>query len=122
LASLNNQEIIGNLGNDPEMRTTYGGKPMTVFNVATNYVQTSQDGERKQATEWFTVVAYNKLAEQCNQFLAKGKSVYAQGRLHLKQWQDDSGNFHARNEIVASRVIFLDKPVREHDTENDNDY
>ncbi|MBE9482976.1 MAG: single-stranded DNA-binding protein, partial [Chloroflexi bacterium] len=69
MASLNKVMIIGNLGSEPEMRFTPNGNPVTSFRVATNRVYTTAEGERKQETEWFTVVAWNKLAEQCNQFL-----------------------------------------------------
>ena len=69
MSSLNKVMIIGNVGSDPEMRFTPNGNPVTSFRVATNRVYTTPDGERRQETEWFTVVAWNKLAEQCNQYL-----------------------------------------------------
>ena len=64
MSSLNKVMIIGNVGNDPEMRFTPNGKPVTSFRVATNRVYSSADGERKEETEWFNVVVWNKLAEQ----------------------------------------------------------
>ena len=70
---------------------------------------TSPEGERIQETEWFSVVAWNRLAEQCNQFLAKGRLVYAEGRLHTRNWEGQDGQPHSRVEIVANRVIFLDR-------------
>ena len=109
MPSLNKVTIIGNVGNEPEMRFTPNGKPVTSFSVATNWVYTTPEGERKQETEWFSVVAWNRLAEQCNQFLAKGRLVYAEGRLHTRSWEGQDGQPHSRMEVIANRVIFLDR-------------
>ena len=109
MASLNKVMIIGNLGSEPEMRFTPNGNPVTSFRVATNRVYTTAEGERRQETEWFTVVAWNKLAEQCNQYLAKGRLVYAEGRLHTRAWESQDGQKHSRAEIIANRVVFLDR-------------
>ena len=109
MPSLNKVTIIGNVGNEPEMRFTPNGKPVTSFTVATNRVYTTPEGERKQETEWFNVVAWNRLAEQCNQFLAKGRLVYAEGRIHTRSWEGQDGQQHSRAEVIASRVIFLDR-------------
>jgi len=109
MASLNKVMIIGNLGSEPEMRFTPNGNPVTSFRVATNRVYTTPEGERKEETEWFSVVAWSKLAEQCNQFLTKGRLVYAEGRLHTRTWESQDGQRHQRTEIIANRVTFLDK-------------
>ena len=109
MPSLNKMIIIGNVGSDPEMRFTPNGKPVTSFRVATNWVSTTSDGERKQETEWFSVVAWDKLAEQCNQFLAKGRLVYAEGRIRTHTWEGQDGQQHSRTEVVANKVIFLDR-------------
>jgi single-strand DNA-binding protein len=109
MPSLNKITIIGNVGNEPEMRFTPNGKPVTSFSVATNWVYTSPEGERRQETEWFSVIAWNRLAEQCNQFLAKGKLVYAEGRIHTRNWESQDGQTHSRIEVIANRVIFLDR-------------
>ena len=109
MASLNKVMIIGNLGSEPEMRFTPNGSPVTSFRVATNRVYTTSEGERKQETEWFSVVAWNKLAEQCNQFLTKGRLVYAEGRLRTRTWEGQDGQKHYRTEIIANRVTFLDR-------------
>ena len=109
MASLNKVMVIGNLGSEPEMRFTPNGNPVTSFSVATNRTYTTPDGERRQETEWFAVVAWNKLAEQCNQFLSKGRLVYAEGRLHTRTWESQDGQKHSRSEIVANRVVFLDR-------------
>ena len=107
MPSLNKLTIIGNVGNEPEMRFTPNGKPVTSFSVATNWLYTSSEGERRQETEWFNVVAWNRLAEQCNQFLAKGRLVYAEGKIHTRNWEGQDGQQHSKIEVIASRVIFL---------------
>jgi len=109
MPSLNKVTIIGNVGGEPEMRFTPNGKPVTSFSVATNWVFTSPEGERRQETEWFNVVAWNRLAEQCNQFLGKGRLVYAEGRIHTRSWESQDGQTHSRIEVIANRVIFLDR-------------
>jgi len=109
MVSVNKMIIIGNLGSEPEMRFTPNGKPVTSFNVATNWRYTAADGERKEETEWFTVVTWSRLAEQCNQFLTKGRLVYVEGRLRMHTWESQDGQKRYRNEIVADRVSFLDK-------------
>jgi single-strand DNA-binding protein len=109
MLTLNKVMIIGNVGADPEMRFTPNGNPVTSFRVATNRVYTTPNGERKQETEWFTVVAWNRLAENCNQFLTKGQRVYAEGRLHTRTWEGQDGQKHSRTEVIASRVLFLDR-------------
>jgi single-strand DNA-binding protein len=109
MANLNKVMIIGNVGSDPEMRYTPNGNPVTSFRVATNRVYTTPEGERKQETDWFTVVTWNKLAEQCNQFLAKGRLVYVEGRLHNRSWEGQDGQKRYRTEVIANRVTFLDR-------------
>ena len=109
MPSLNKLTIIGNVGNEPEMRFTPNGKPVTSFSVATNWLYTSSEGERRQETEWFNVVAWNRLAEQCNQFLAKGRLVYFEGRIHTRNWEGQDGQQHSKIEVIASRVIFLER-------------
>jgi single-strand DNA-binding protein len=109
MLTLNKVMIIGNVGTDPEMRFTPNGNPVTSFRVATNWIYTTPDGERKQETEWFTVVAWNRLAENCNQFLTKGQRVYAEGRLRTRTWEGQDGQRRSRSEVIANRVLFLDR-------------
>lgn len=109
MVSVNRMTIIGNLGSEPEMRFTPSGRPVTSFRVATNWRYTTPEGERKEETEWFNVVCWSKLAEQCNQFLSKGRLVYIEGRLRMRTWEGQDGQTRARNEIVADRVKFLDR-------------
>jgi single-strand DNA-binding protein len=121
MVSINRITIIGNLGNEPEMRFTPSGRPVTSFRVATNWRYTTPEGERKEETEWFSVVAWGRLAEQCNQFLTKGRLVYVEGRLRLRTWDGQDGQRRARNEIVADRVKFLDRQAAIIAAENKTD-
>ena len=109
MASLNKVMLIGNVGTDPEMRYTPNGNPVTSFRIATNRVYTASDGERKQETEWFTVVAWQRLAENCNQSLTKGQRVYVEGRLRTRTWDGQDGQKRSRVEVIANRVLFLDR-------------
>ncbi len=109
MVSLNKVMVIGNVGGDPEMRFTPGGHPVTSFTVAANWMYTTPEGERKQETEWFNVVTWNRLAEQCNQFLNKGRLVYVEGRLRTRSWEGQDGQKHFRTEVIANRVTFLDR-------------
>lgn len=109
MASLNRVMIIGNVGTDPEMRFTPNGNPVTSFRLATSRVYTTPEGERRQETEWFTVVSWNRLAENCNQFLTKGQRAYVEGRLHTRSWEGQDGQKRSRIEIIANRVLFLDR-------------
>ena len=109
MVSVNRIIIIGNLGSEPEMRFTPNGRPVTSFSVATNRRYTTSEGERREETEWFTVVTWARLAEQCNQYLTKGRLVYVEGRLRTHTWEGQDGQRRSRNEIVADRVSFLDR-------------
>jgi single-strand DNA-binding protein len=102
--------VIGNLGSDPEMRYTPSGQPVTSFSIATNWVYTTAEGERRQETEWFRVVAWRRLAEQANQYLSKGRRAYIEGRFRSRSWEGRDGQVRHVNEIVADRILFLDQP------------
>lgn len=110
MASLNKVMVIGNVGTDPEMRFTPNGNPVTSFNMAVGRNYTTKDGEKRQETEWFTVIAWSRLAETCNQFLSKGQRAYVEGRLRSSSWEGRDGQTRFRNEIIAERVIFLERP------------
>ncbi len=109
MAGLNKVMIIGNLGADPEMRYTADGKALTSFRVAASRNYTGPDGERREETEWFSVVTWQKLAEQCSQYLQKGRRVYVEGRLSTRSWDTPEGQRRYRTEVVAERVLFLDR-------------
>jgi single-strand DNA-binding protein len=116
---LNKVMIIGNLGRDPEMRYTPSGRPVTTFSVAANRQYTNAEGEKQTETEWFNVVAWGKLAEICNQYLAKGRQVYIEGRLQTRQWEDAQGTRHTSVEIVANEMIMLGSRPSEDETESE---
>jgi len=109
MAGLNKVMVIGNLGADPEMRYTADGTALTNFRVAASRSYSGPDGERKEETEWFSVVTWRKLAEQCSQFLQKGRKVYVEGRLRTRSWDGPDGQKRYRTEVVADRVLFLDR-------------
>lgn len=109
MAGLNKIMVIGNVGTDPEMRYTPSGSPVTSFRLATSRRYNTQDGERREETEWFTIVAWSQLAEQVNQYLSKGRRAYVEGRLHSHSFQGNDGQMRFRNEIIADRVLFLDR-------------
>jgi single-strand DNA-binding protein len=107
MASLNKVMVIGNLGGDPEMRYTASGSAVTNFNVAVNDSFKTRDGEKRETTEWFSVVTWNRLAEICSQYLVKGKQVYVEGRMQTRSWEGTDGTKHYRTELVAENVRFL---------------
>jgi len=106
---LNKVMVIGHLGRDPEMRYTPSGKPVTSFSVVTTRSWVTANGERREDTEWFHVVAWGNLAEICSQYLSKGQQVYVEGRLQTRTWEDSEGKRHSRTELVAQEVIMLDE-------------
>ncbi len=108
--SMNKMLVIGNVGNDPEMRYTPNGDPVTSFNVATNWRHTTSEGEQREETEWFRINTWGRLAETCNQYVTKGMRVYVEGRLKSSPWTTQDGQLRAGNEIRASDVRFLDRP------------
>lgn len=104
---LNKVMIIGQLGHDPEMRYTPNGRPVTAFSVAVDRTWQTVEGERRKEAEWFNVVAWGNLAEICKQYLHKGRTVYVEGRLQTRSWDDADGKKHYRTEIVANEMIVL---------------
>ncbi len=100
-------QIIGNLGRDPEMRFTQGGTPVTNFSVAVNRSWQSRDGEMREETEWFRVVAWARMAEIANEYLRRGRQVYVDGRQATRTWQDREGNERTTTELVAQEMILL---------------
>ena len=107
MRGLNKVMIIGTVGRDPEMRYTPSGRPVTSFSVATTRNWTSGDGERREETEWFNVVAWGNLAEICKAHLSKNQQVYVEGRLQTRGWEDEQGKKHFRTELVANEMILL---------------
>ena len=110
MAGLNKIILIGNLGKDPEMRYTPQGHPVTSFSLAVSRSIPGNEGERKEETEWFRITTWDKLAENCNQYLSKGKKAYVEGRLHARTWEGQDGQKRTSLEVNASTVLFLDRP------------
>jgi single-strand DNA-binding protein len=107
MASLSKVILVGNLGSDPEMRYTPNGKAVTSFRMATNRRYTTSAGESREETDWFRISVWGKQAEQCNQFLSKGKQAYVEGRLHARNWEGQDGQMRTSLEVTADRVLFL---------------
>ena len=106
MASVNKVILVGNLGQDPELRHTPSGAAVCTLNIATTEVRTD-GGNRQEKTEWHRVIVWNKQAENCARYLAKGRSVYIEGKLQTRSWDDPSGQKRYSTEIVAQQVQFL---------------
>ncbi|MFO7166951.1 MAG: single-stranded DNA-binding protein [Chloroflexota bacterium] len=104
---LNKVMLTGYLGADPEMRYTPQGSAVTTFRVASGRTWKSADGTQHDDTEWFRIVAWEKLAEICNQYLSKGTRVYIEGRLQTRKWQDQNGQDRYTTEVIAQDMIIL---------------
>ena len=107
--SLNKVMIIGNLGQDPEIRYTANGSAVATFSVAANRNYKRPDGEWEKETEWFSVVVWNQLAERCAQNLQKGSRVYVDGRLNTRSWTGQDGQRRFKTEVVANQVLPQDR-------------
>ncbi len=107
MASVNKAIVLGNLGRDPELRHTQSGKAVCQLNVATTETWTDQSGERQEKTEWHRIVVWGRQAENCDKYLSKGRSVYVEGRIQTRKWQDKDGADRYSTEIVADRVQFI---------------
>lgn len=108
MASLNKVMIIGNLGRDPEVRQA-GSAPVANFSVAVTEKYKPRGEEAQERTEWVNVVAWHKLADVAKDYLHKGSSVYVEGKLQTRKWQDKNGNDRYTTEVVASSLQMLDK-------------
>jgi single-strand DNA-binding protein len=107
MASVNKVIVIGNLGRDPELRYTKDGRAVANFTVATNERWRDREGNTQERTEWHRIVVWDKQAETCAQYLQKGRSVYVEGRLQTREWEDREGQKRTTTEIVAQNVTFL---------------
>jgi single-strand DNA-binding protein len=105
--SVNKVILIGRLGRDPELKYTPSGAPVAKFSLATDENFKDRTGEQQKRTEWHNIVAWNKLAEICGEYLTKGKQVYIEGSIRSRQWQDQSGNKRTSYEIIANQMTML---------------
>lgn len=106
--SLNKVLLIGNLTRDPEMRYTTSGTPVVTFGLATNKSWKDQDGNAKEIAEFHNIVAWNKMAEICQQLLAKGMKVYVEGSLTTRSWESEDGSTRYKTEVRIDDMILLD--------------
>ncbi|MCP5070511.1 MAG: single-stranded DNA-binding protein [bacterium] len=113
MAGINKAILIGNLGRDPELRYTKGGQAVANFSLATSESYTTKDGRREDRTEWHRIVVWGRVAENCAQYLAKGRTVYIEGRIQTQEWENFVFNDTGTTEIVAQTVQFLGGPRRE---------
>ena len=122
---LNKVMLTGYLGADPEMRYTPQGSAVTTFRVASGRTWKSADGTQHDDTEWFRIVAWDKLGEICNQYLTKGTRVYVEGRLQTRKWQDKEGQDRYTSEVIASDMIILsskqDRPTSDYEAPVEDD-
>lgn len=108
MASLNKVMLIGNLGKDPEIRHTAAGTAVATFSIATSErVKNKQTNEWEKKTDWHNVVLWDKQATLAGQYLSKGSTVYIEGRLQTRKWQDKNGNDRYTTEIVGNTIEFL---------------
>jgi single-strand DNA-binding protein len=105
--TVNKVILIGRLGKDPEVKYTPSGAPVAKFTLATDEVFKDRSGEQQKHTEWHNIVAWNKLAEICGEYLTKGKLVYIEGRIRSRQWEDQAGNKRTAYEIIALGMQML---------------
>src|SRR6267142_1922199 len=106
--SVNKVILVGRLGRDPELKYTASGVPFCRFSMATDDVWNDKgSGERQERTEWHSIVAWDRLAEICNQYLTKGRLVYIEGSLQTREWDDQEGNKRKTTEIRAREMVML---------------
>ncbi len=110
MAGVNKAILIGNLGRDPELRYTQGGQAVANFSIATTESFTTKDGRRDERTEWHRIVVWGKTAENCAQYLSKGRTVYIEGRIQTREWENKEGQKQRTTEVVAQTVQFLGGP------------
>ncbi len=107
MAGVNKVILVGNLGRDPELRYTKNGQAVANFSLATSESWNSREGQREERTEWHRIVAWAKTAELCAQYLSKGRTVYIEGQLRTRDWEDRDGNKRQTTEVHAQTVQFL---------------
>jgi single-strand DNA-binding protein len=107
MGSVNKVILLGNLGQDPEVKMTQGGQQVCTLNIATSDSWV-KDGKREERTEWHRVVLWGRLADLAGKYLKKGRRVFLEGRLQTRSWEDQSGQKRYTTEIVATQMVFVD--------------
>lgn len=110
MASLNRHELIGHLGNDPELRYMPNGTPTASISVATTEIWKDKDtGEKKERTDWHRVIFFSRLAEVAQEYLKQGSQVFVSGKSRTRKWTDSQGVDHYTTELIASEMQMLGK-------------
>jgi len=107
MASLNKVMLIGNAGRDAELRYLASGTPQSRFSLAVNSRRRNQSGEWEDQTEWFNITIFGDQAERVSQYITKGKQVYVEGRLQIRNWDDDQGVKRTSVDVVANNIVLL---------------
>jgi single-strand DNA-binding protein len=105
----NKVQLIGNLGNDPEIITLDGGKKLAKFSLAPHEYYHDADGQKQTKTDWHNLVAWNKTAEIIENYVTKGKEIAIEGKLINRSWDDKEGNKRYTTEVVVSEVLMFSK-------------
>lgn len=107
MGSVNKVILVGNLGRDAELRYTPGGAAVASWSMATTEVWNDKSGQRQEKTEWHKIVLWGKAAESLAEYLTKGKSIYVEGKLQTRQWEDKDGNKKYQTEVRGERIVLL---------------
>jgi len=105
----NKVQLIGNLGNDPEIITLDSGQKLAKFSLATNEYYKDADGQKQTKTEWHNLVAWNKTAELIESYVTKGKEIAIEGKLTNRSWDDKQGNKRYTTEVVVNELLMFSK-------------
>ena len=115
MAAINKVLLIGNVGKDPEIKTLEGGNKYANITLATSFTYTDRNGQKREETEWHSVVTYGKLSDVVEKFVRKGSLLFIDGRLHTRSW-DENGKTRYRTEVIANGIQMLnrvDAPVQQ---------
>ncbi len=107
MAGVNKAILIGNLGKDPEIRNLESGVKLARFSMATTETYRDKEGNRVDQTEWHNIVLWRGLAEVAEKYLKKGNSIYLEGRIRTRQWDDENGNKRYTTEIQGDNMVML---------------
>jgi single-strand DNA-binding protein len=109
MAGVNRAILVGNLGKDPDLRFTPNGQPVASFTLATNQKWKDKNGQPQERTDWHNIVVFGRQAEICKEYLRKGSSVYLEGRIQNRSYEDKDGIKKYRSEIIVSQMQMLGK-------------
>lgn len=113
MSGINKVILIGNVGRDPETRSTTGGTSVVSFSIATSEKWKNKSGDSNEKTEWHNCVAFGRTAEIISQYVRKGDKLYAEGKLSTSSWDDKDGNRRYKTEIIVSHIEMLGSKLRD---------